>query len=732
MTRSLSSTSTITYRVLEVLLPAWIRTSTAKVVGETAAAVCKHRDCTQVQSYRLTLVVWVVLLVVSSVAQSARSQICGIWSDVGPAAGTYTYAEATGVSDDGSVVCGYYVYIHTSGMMIDRAFRWTPVGGFETIGPDFSRAHVISGNGAVIYCTDQLGWYRRQDLSGTTRLSVSGGNIGTIAGVSFLGSEVVGTYSLTSAPGLRRAFRWQPGLTGGGTLQDLGTNGGTESEAYGISADGSVVVGFYAIGSGAGMRMRAFRHTATGGMQSLGAPFGDGHYTASSVSSDGLVVAGITGGGAGEGVFRWTASTGMQRILDGDAFWPVRVSADGSRMVFGGGMNANIWSAAGGFESISIPGADYLAVNAASADCAHVVGRLNFGPVSPAFLWSQGQVPTLTDAPENVSVCPGATAVFQVSAFGTTPLEYVWRHDGVNINATTNPSAATASLSLHDVQASDEGMYDCVITNACGTLTTLGASLTLGEVPGGNIEFDDIPRCEDGTLTLMVTPSGTGPFQYQWHKNTSALHDNARITGATSPTLVISPLVPDDADVYFCSVSNGSCETAVEGPLVIVRALPVISTQPEDRTVCVGESSVFQVATAGFVTPLYQWFHNSNPVSLAANPSANSPTFTIPITSLGDDGVYRCVVTNTCGFVTSSDALLGVSLCGSSCDSIDFNHDSLFPDTQDLDDYLSVFSGGPCSNDPNCGDIDFNNDQLFPDTADIDSILRVFSGGTCL
>ncbi|HEX2836622.1 MAG TPA: hypothetical protein VHN77_00690 [Phycisphaerales bacterium] len=69
---------------------------------------------------------------------------------------------------------------------------------------------------------------------------------------------------------------------------------------------------------------------------------------------------------------------------------------------------------------------------------------------------------------------------------------------------------------------------------------------------------------------------------------------------------------------------------------------------------------------------------------------------------------------------------------GAGCDSIDFNADGLFPDTADIDDFLSVFSGGPCSNDPNCGDIDFNNDGLFPDTLDIDAFLSVFSGGACL
>lgn len=67
---------------------------------------------------------------------------------------------------------------------------------------------------------------------------------------------------------------------------------------------------------------------------------------------------------------------------------------------------------------------------------------------------------------------------------------------------------------------------------------------------------------------------------------------------------------------------------------------------------------------------------------------------------------------------------------GAVCDPIDFNGDGLFPDTQDIEDFLTVFSGGPCPT-PSCGDIDFNNDGLVPDTADIDALLRVFSGGAC-
>jgi hypothetical protein len=62
------------------------------------------------------------------------------------------------------------------------------------------------------------------------------------------------------------------------------------------------------------------------------------------------------------------------------------------------------------------------------------------------------------------------------------------------------------------------------------------------------------------------------------------------------------------------------------------------------------------------------------------------------------------------------------------CDSIDFNADGLFPDDNDLVDFLSVLAGGDCST---CNDIDFDNDGLFPSDDDLVAFLRVLAGGTC-
>jgi probable HAF family extracellular repeat protein len=67
--------------------------------------------------------------------------------------------------------------------------------------------------------------------------TLPGGNSSYAYGVSANGSVVVGWAENASRQ--RRAFRW----TAAGGMQDLGTLGGSYGVAYGVSADGSVVVG---------------------------------------------------------------------------------------------------------------------------------------------------------------------------------------------------------------------------------------------------------------------------------------------------------------------------------------------------------------------------------------------------------------------------------------------------------------------------------------------------------
>lgn len=92
-------------------------------------------------------------------------------------------------------------------------------------------------------------------------------------------------------------------------------------------------------------------------------------------------------------------------------------------------------------------------------------------------------------------------------------------------------------------------------------------------------------------------------------------------------------------------------------------------------------------------------------------------------TGTADSGSHRTL------YPTISPAF--VFITGTACDPIDFNRDTLFPDVQDIADFLTVFNGGVCPT-ASCGDVDFNNDGLLPDTADVESLLGVFAGGPCV
>ena len=207
-----------------------------------------------------------------------------------------------------------------------------------------------------------------------TWLGTLGGFYSDAWGVSADGRVVVGESG-------GHAFRW----TASGGMQDLGTLGGSNSRAYGVSADGSVVVG--RARNAAGWE-RAFRWTASGGMQDLGT-LGGRYSAAYGVSADGSVVVGWADNAAWQArAFRWTAAGGMQDLgtLCGIESYASDVSADGSVVVgkatnAAGQRRAFRWTASGGMEdlnrtyaSLLTNGSELVWARAISPDGRYIVG----------------------------------------------------------------------------------------------------------------------------------------------------------------------------------------------------------------------------------------------------------------------------------------------------------------------------------------------------------------------
>lgn len=289
-------------------------------------------------------------------------------------------SQAYGVSADGSAVTGWSYSGDEFGYLTWEAFLWTPGSGIEGLGfleggpYHRSGANAISADGsaAVGFSISANSMVEAFRWTASTEMQplgdLEGGSFESQAfGVSGDGSVVVGYGISTNG---QEAFRW----AAAGGMQGLGDLSGGDylSNAYGVSADGSVVVGFGTWGAWWADQQEAFRWTAAAGMVGLGhLPGGADSSRGYGVSADGSTVVGWSASAnSAHEAFRWTASTGMHGLgdLPGGLFdsWALAASGDGAIIVgtslsdAPNGNEAFIWDAAHGMRKLkTVLQADY-------------------------------------------------------------------------------------------------------------------------------------------------------------------------------------------------------------------------------------------------------------------------------------------------------------------------------------------------------------------------------------
>jgi hypothetical protein len=224
---------------------------------------------------------------------------------------------------------------------------------------------------------------------------------------------------------------------------------------------------------------------------------------------------------ADAGTWEWDGNAWTQAVVTGPSGRVGGAMAyDASRgvtVLFGGIANGDItaetwdWSGVAWTQRL-VSGPSDRIHHAMAYDTARGVTVLFGGDGSSGYVsetWELGRPcspPTISTNPTATNICRTTVATLNVSAAATTPITYRWRKAGVPIDIVANPSAATDTLRLVRVQTSDAGLYDCIVTTDCGSVTSAAARLTVrtcicleADIAGGGDAGNEPDGTVDGT-----------------------------------------------------------------------------------------------------------------------------------------------------------------------------------------------------------------------------------------
>jgi pectate lyase len=196
--------------------------------------------------------------------------------------------------------------------------------------------------------------------------------------------------------------------------------------------------------------------------------------------------------------------------------------------------------------SITGPEATWVPPYAYALDPAEIVPETVAAWAGVGILTVEGEAPppsapVITQLPASQTAEEGQPVTLSVLADGTWPFTFQWSKDGVAIAGATGPS-----LTLANVQPTDEGSYTVTVTNAAGSVTSDPALLTVHLAGSGGAALFLEDRFTDGSRTNQALPGSAAWFTSSGSSNLTVVGGELKQAVTSSRTLL----------AYFTSDQN--------------------------------------------------------------------------------------------------------------------------------------------------------------------------------
>ncbi|SOC19479.1 Ig-like domain-containing protein [Ureibacillus xyleni] len=186
-------------------------------------------------------------------------------------------------------------------------------------------------------------------------------------------------------------------------------------------------------------------------------------------------------------------------------------------------------------------------------------------------------------------------------------------------------------------------------------------ALTYAETPVIKVQPENkVVNVGEIAQIFVEGASSKGVISYQWYRNTTNSNDGGTLIPNATTASYTPPTNTSGTTYYYAVITNtdndatGNKTATATSQVAVVTVkynaeTPVITTQPTDQTVSVGEGIVplKVVATTNHGTLSYQWYKNTmNNTNGIPIPGATGTTYTPPTDTAGTT-YYYVVVTNT-------------------------------------------------------------------------------------
>jgi hypothetical protein len=240
-----------------------------------------------------------------------------------------------------------------------------------------------------------------------------------------------------------------------------------------------------------------------------------------------------------------------------------------------------------------------------------------------------GQETIITDEPEDLNICFGESAAFNISATGEL-INYRWFHNGILI-----PGATASSYTINNAAPQDTGFYYCIASGGCGNDTSIYVHCSVNNLPIANAG-NDIATCSGSSVTLHASGGET----YEWSNG--------------DHTQYATVIALSDTTEYYVTVTNshGCSDTDT---VLVTAALPYSHEQICLVTVdtITWKNKIMWEKTAGVGTDSFIVYKEQGTniyVQIGAVPF-NSSSYFIDNSSVPEShgDKYKIAVIDTCG-----------------------------------------------------------------------------------